>query len=200
MADLRNSIAEYSRVARPEILRDHGPNSCIASTWITIQVMRRLGFTAQVLEVRAQVENAAFAKLRARLGRGPSEDELRGWTEKHGAWTVGLGYGRTIDDGIGGHLVAIVRESYLVDASINQANVPRHNIKLPATLWGPVSPGFLSGEEVCHYQLEGIVVKYERQDVENDYTTSCDWSHNPETDGAVERILQALKLRGAGTK
>jgi len=100
---LTSILERFSLIARPEILRDHLPSSCIASTWITIQVMQQLGFSARPLEVRLSVGNAAYRRLRDQLGPPRTQAQLAEWSREHGACVVGVGF----DDGsvgIGGHL------------------------------------------------------------------------------------------------
>jgi hypothetical protein len=190
---LTSILERFSLIARPEILRDHLPSSCIASTWITIQVMHQLGFSARPLEVRLSVGNAAYRRLRDQLGPPRTQAQLAEWSREHGACVVGVGF----DDGsvaIGGHLVAVVDGRFLVDASIDQATDASHGLTPPPVLYGPIDPLFLSGQiRLQRLDVLELFIEYSRHPTTRPYTTSYDWGHNPETNSAVSRILSEIK-------
>lgn len=189
---LQSILERFASIARPEILRDHLPHSCIASTWIAIQVIRQLGFAAHPLEVRLSVGNAAYRRLCDQFGPPKTHDQLEQWFRQYGAYVAGVGF----DDApirIGGHLVAVVDAHFLVDASIDHVAAPSHDLNFPAVLWGPVDPLFLSGmRPLQRMDVLGLFIEYSRPPVAWCYETSYDWRHNPETDSAVSRILAAI--------
>lgn len=192
---LESILERFASVARPEILRNHLPNSCIASTWITIQVMDQLGFVAYPLEVRLSVGNAAYRRLCNQLGPPRTHAQLNQWSREYNAYVVGVGF-EAASVGIGGHLVAVVDGRFLVDASIDQVADPSHDLNPPPVLWGLVHPLFLSGSRPRQrLDVLDLFIEYSRHPAARRYETSYDWGHNPETDSAVSRIL--LELRSA---
>lgn len=196
--DLRSLLDVFAEEARPEIVRDHRPESCIASTWITNRVFSRLGFGVQELQVRVTVCNPAFTRLRKELGRSPTEEEFDRWTEEEDAWTIGIGYPPYERGGLGGHLVSLVDGRYLVDASIDQVNAVGHGMDLPGVIYANAEGGFLYGTSSQVLEVQNHLIEYERDRVAGDYKDSYDWSSNPETSAAVDRILEHLAGR-AGT-
>lgn len=184
MHPLESLLERFAAVARPEIRRDHLPNSCIASTWITIEVMRQLGVAARALEVRLSVGNAAYRRLRDLFGPPKTPTLLKQWAAEHGAYVVGVGF----DDGsvgIGGHLVALVAEGFLVDASIDQTVDPPHGLNPPPVPWGVADPLFLSGARpLQRLDVGNLFVEYSQHPVASRYLDSYDWRHNQETDAA----------------
>ena len=73
---LEETLARFSVVARPEIVRDHGVRSCVASTWITIEVLKILGVRAGPLVVRLNIGNSAYRRLYEERGMPNTEEEL----------------------------------------------------------------------------------------------------------------------------
>ena len=189
---IESLLSRFSEVARPEILKDHLPNSCVASTWITIEVVRQFGFSATPLEVRLTVGNAEYRRLRDQHGRPPrTNEELVDWGNRHGAWTIGVGWDQE-SGGIGGHVVALLEGRYLVDASIEQVTDASHEIVPPPVLWGLLDPLFLYGQKpLQRMDTGGLFVEYILHPTAVRYEQLPDWGHNPETDGAVERIVAA---------
>lgn len=60
----------FAEIARPIIREAYGPNSCIASTRIVIDVLTRFGLEVQPVSVTAQVWNRAYHEcLSRRSGR-----------------------------------------------------------------------------------------------------------------------------------
>lgn len=107
------------------------------------------------------------------------------------------GYGRE-RGGIGGHVIALVDERILVDASIDQANDSAHDIVLPGVLWARVNEAFRVGTPGNHLTINvaGQHLTYIPSDTEIDFHSSPDWGHNQQTDAAVDRIISHLKALG----
>lgn len=189
---LESILERFASLARPEILRNHLPNSCIASTWITIQVMHQLGLTAHPLEVRLSVGNGVYRRLRDQFGPPRTQAQLGQWSHEQGAYVIGVGF----DDGsagIGGHLIAVVEGRFLLDASIDQVTDPLHGLNPPPVLWGSLDPLFIAGvKRLQRMDVLGLFIEYSSHPVARRYETSYDWGHNPETDFAVSNILSAL--------
>jgi hypothetical protein len=52
MENLERLVAAFASIARPEIRQDHTAASCVASTWITAEVMRHFGVSARPVTVK----------------------------------------------------------------------------------------------------------------------------------------------------
>ena len=179
-------------MARPEILRDHKPGSCIASTWITIEVLRRLGIKAEPLEVSLTVGNAAYKRLVDKIGVPQSEEELEEWFREHGADVTGIGFDPPSQHGIGGHIVALAVGSHLVDASIDQASNPSTGMAIPGVHIGIVGHDFLRGR-LQRLDTADLFIEYQRHEVLTTWRNRHDWGSNPQTESAVARIEKLLR-------
>ena len=190
---VESAVTRFAAVARPAILRDHTQDSCIASTWITIDVMQHLGIPADHLEVRLSVGNAAYRALVEQFGPPTNSEQLESWERDHGARAVGVGFDQDTS-GLGGHLVAVVSGEYLVDASIDQVADPQYGLVPPPVLWGRADPRFLSQFQLAQrLDTDDLFVEYSHHIIQVQYRRLPDWGHNPETDGAVARILAAIR-------
>lgn len=184
-------LQRYAEVARPEILRDHTPHSCIAATWITIETLSRLEIRAEPLEVTLSVGNAAYKRLVGEIGLPQNREELDGWFNDHGADVRGVGFDPPTAGGIGGHVVALVDGSHLVDASIDQASNPSTGIVLPGVHIGVVGHDFLRGR-LQRLDTDDLFIEYQRKVVPTPWRDSYDWGSNPQTESAVARIENLL--------
>jgi len=186
MHDLEKLLPAFASVARAEIRRDHLAGSCVASTWITLEVMRHYGISGRPVTVRVNVYNHSFVQHERRLGRRPTTDDAAD------IWVVGVGFQKE-EDGLGTHVVALLDNKFLVDASIDQANNPEHGIILPGVVCvrinTPVSP-------VLTCDVEGQRLTYIFTNTDIDFNSLYDWGRNPQTDAAVSRILAHLKDLG----
>lgn len=189
---LPDLLRRFSQVARLEILRDHAAASCIASTWITTEVLSKLGYNVTPLEVRLSVGNAAYRQLRDAFGPPRTQAELDSWYQQSGAHVVGVGFERS-QHGIGGHLIAVVG-AYVVDASIDQVTDPANHISPPPVHWGRAHPAFLAKQRpLQRLDTEDLFIEYSHHPSGFDYASSYDWSDNPETSAAVSRIVNAIR-------
>src|ERR1700736_1674315 len=105
-------LAGITRVARTEIRKEFSIDSCIGSTRIIIKVLKRYGIKAIGLAVRTAVfnDNDGGAVL------GVSD---WGPPANRGLWKGTCA----------GHAIAVIPDkSILIDASLDQLNLPRHGI------------------------------------------------------------------------
>lgn len=188
--DVKAAIARFAEVARQEILRDHRPNSCIASTRITIDTFQRLGFTSIPLEVVATVGNGPYSRLRATRGPPASREVLEMWGHSHGALVVGIGQSAS-PGGIGGHLVAVVDSRYLIDASLGQINAEAPSLQVPSVVAVELHPSELA-QGLVRRQDATLYLEYVVRPALGDWRSSPDWLGTPETETAVERIIHIL--------
>lgn len=194
---LEDQLTDYSHIARDEIRKDFGPRSCVPSTWITLRVMQRLGFSASPLVVQVHIFNAAYLSALSRNnGIDPTPEENAEWTSRYGTWAIGIGLqspGET--DGIGGHVVATVEGRYLVDASIDQANVPERGIVVPKTIVTPLTPLFIHGIAPLTVDVDGIEVRYFLHRLPAPLESLPEWGDSAESEQVVERIMNLLNQK-----
>jgi hypothetical protein len=158
---------------RNEILRSYNPDSCIISTAVAIDVLQHFGFHARPLSVRTKIYNAAAVDcMKKRLL--PRPDQIQEWSEKYGAWTVGIGFGeKQSPSKWPGHLVVLC-EDILIDVSLDQAARPQHNMNL-TPVYGKASPEFLKGKENEVWTKDECVITYQVV-VNESFAQSPDWS------------------------
>ena len=118
MTDRDNILSRYCRMSRRLMLPFVTPNSCIASTKVTCDCLQRFGFNVRPLPTKLVFmlpdRNLAFSS-------GLSDAELATARDSR----------KVFGDGWNGHLVALVDESWLVDASLDQVNDAIPDIALP---------------------------------------------------------------------
>lgn len=147
-------LRRYAAVARPIIRQDFAAASCIASTAITIEVLRLHGISAVPFPCKVLVFNAPFVQRIEREDRFPDAAETIVWTTGTDLWSVGLGFSRPHEQHVG-HYVALAEGRYLIDASIDQASRPEKGINLPPVMVGDVNPDFRDGKAGTNYQVLG---------------------------------------------
>jgi len=186
MENLEKLVATFASIARPEIRQDHTAASCVASTWITVEVMRHFGVSVRPVTAKVNIYNASYVELERQLGRRPDPG-----TTQDGAWVVGIGFEKE-RGGIGTHIVAVLDDRILVDASIDQANDREHGIVLPGVVWTPINETFLAGLSLTCC-VSGQRLTYIPSSTALDFASLYDWGHNPQTEGAVTRIVARLE-------
>lgn len=186
------TIRRFAEIARPEIRRDHAAASCVASAWVTIEVMVRLGYKAEAVDVVASVGNAAYAALWS-LNKGPARDssQFDDWCNNHGAWVVGVGHDQTVG-GIGGHVICVVEDRFVVDASLDQVMDSCDTLIVPPVLFFEIDPDGLPFGIMREVRPNIIFVEYVRRPSKVAYRQLPDWGNTPEVVGAAARILQLL--------
>ena len=190
--DLEAVVRAYGGCARQELLKYFLPNSCIAATRITIAFMHEFGFTARPWCVRVTVHNPAYVRRWRNLGRAPTDAEEAEWFAEDGALTLELGFSAGSGDGIGGHVVAVVEDSYLVDASLEQVNRRKHGIVVPPVFVGDLKQPQPSTRKTYNYFVGETMLVYEDDPTEKDYTTSPDWSSTPESSTVVDKLVEGV--------
>ncbi len=195
---LEELLENFAEIARDEILADFTPDCCIASTRITIEVMRNLGIKARPMPVKAVAINPALTRKIDE--HGWPEVWPEDWEADDSLWCVALGYGYDgpIDPekDYDGHLVALVAGKYLVDASIDQAERIHHDIELPDVLIVPLREGFVAGRRSLGAELPngGVVVYWANGDDDGTaWRTAPDWKGADRTRRAIRAITEHLK-------
>lgn len=131
----RNELIDrYAAIAHPWLMRYMEPKRhCIAATWVTIAVMKKLNISAEPLAVKLRAINA---KLMDAMQR--TEHEVVDWQVEmeRGAWEVQIGYNSpeemaALPNLWNGHLVAYVpSRGVLIDASLSQVSRPEKELRL----------------------------------------------------------------------
>jgi hypothetical protein len=189
-------VAALAATARAEILRDFRADSCIVSTRIALEVLRRFGVGGYALSVRAMIANAPFLE-RLKGGAAPPaghEDALR-WAAEDGAWLIGLGFGEAGPGRWPGHLVVIAERRWLVDLSLDQASRPQRSIVL-RPLVAVVGEPFLRGRKALEVPMGGSLVRYEAVPRDRSYRNAPDWDDPRRWAPAVQRIVARLAAAG----
>lgn len=160
-------IRIFAGCAAQEISRHFAPNSCIASTAITIDVMAHYGLKAYPWEVCLLVE------------RHP--DSI----------TVGCHPPET-SDSIGGHLVALV-DGNLIDSSFGQIEAAHPTLKVPPVFVGKLLPLGAPLAEQYHFSTPFAEVYYRYRPITGDYRSSRDWDCSPEREVATMNIIRRIE-------
>jgi hypothetical protein len=190
-------------VLRGEIRQDFRADSCIASTRVTIKVLEHFHIDAFPITCRVRVYNKAFidALHNGALPHKVSNKELEEFCKATGAHSVGIGCLNEGEKLIGpGHLVTFVpRLNLLIDASIDQADRPEKNIKLPSVFVANVNKAFLSGKEPLEYDIlagskHSTTVIYERTFLPSKtYKMSSDWTRTDRTKRATREVINYIE-------
>lgn len=124
-------LAALAQVCRVEILKDFGRASCIASTRIVIEVLRRYGIHGMPIAVRAHVRDMANTECDVLIGTDCFIPHRRGLWKGTAA----------------SHLVAIIpAQRILIDASLDQAE--RYGISnLPCPFIAEVNLDFIAAKK-----------------------------------------------------
>lgn len=181
-------VAGLAHIGRPEILKRFKPDSCIASTRVGIEVLKRFGITAEAIPVKVMVYNEPLWKrMTAGSFDGTFNDE---------DWSVGIGMGydprRRPEDGFNGHLV-IKTEGLLVDLAIDQASRPEKGLPIESLVvpwpqtWG-IRP--------FRFCLAGCYYDYSPSE-NGAYQDAPDWKESDRWTSTVDSVTSILVRHGA---
>jgi hypothetical protein len=187
--NLEKVLRSFARVARPIIRRSYDAGSCVASTRISIDVLRALGFVASPLAVMLYVGNPAYRE-------SLEEDavlcaERPGKESSHRSCVVEVG-SRLRRGDLGGHLVAVADDRFLVDASFDQVHLPEYGIVPPPILVGRVALELVGGRAAQRLDIDGLFVEYRRQPLATRFLRSPNWRASRESRASVRAILAAM--------
>ena len=141
--------------------------SCIASTAITLDVLEHYDRLASPWEVCLHVVRLPY---HLEVGCHPPESS----------------------DGVGGHLVALVEDSFLVDASLRQVTDTNPALRVPHVFVGELMPKGTSLRDVYDFSIAGAALRYEGRAMSTDYRTSSDWGPSQEREAAGNAIVQRI--------
>lgn len=185
MSDHEAELRHIRAVAiglRAAVLDRYSKSTCILTTAALIDALAADGIPATPLAVGVFLMNGTFYERALAERRFPEGGaELNGWIAG-GAWSVGVGYGaENPAKAVGrwdGHLVALVRGRYLVDASLDQCDRPQHGIAaglVVEALGTPVlTTPAVNGMRVQVGLQQGMAV-YELRPGDRSYERAPDW-------------------------
>lgn len=197
-------VTAYADVARPLMRQWLSPNSCIAATRITMNILNVFGIDARPLPVVATVHNPAWLALGRKLKRQPTVDEQK--ADPGNAWSVGLGFNDPesrdsypVDpNNWAGHLVALtLNDALLIDGAIDQASRPQYDMPIPPiVLVQETTARFLDGSgSVVGETPDGVIISYHRNLTPDLYEHAPDWRVTKH--GLIElAIMRAMKAQG----
>ena len=168
-AELLDAICRLAAV-RHELLHHVSPDSCIETSRVVQLLLREEGLPAHVVPVEARVANAPATKFII-------EGNARALRERQdGAHVVIVGAPARPQPGRwAGHL-AVLCENVLIDASLDQANRPRHGILFPSPFVVQVGGGFrrAGGRALTHGE-DGVLVEYIHHPRNRSYLQTPAW-------------------------
>lgn len=182
--------------ARPEILKDYTPESCIAGTRITFDVLRHYGLRPRAIAAHVRIFNAALLK-HIQDGEMPTTEDVQGWSGLDGSWSVGIGGTGVKKPGHwDGHLVALSMNSVLIDVTLDQATRPRFKIQMePVVATAPED--FLAGAPLV-FELNGCAVRYTAQPEDMSWTQAGGWRREEPRRAVVERVIAKVERHLSG--
>lgn len=184
-------IKSLLKHARPEILKEFRPDSCIASTAVGIDVLTRFGVLAEPLPVRMMAFNAAFANRIEAGSPWPTNGEILRWAEEDGSYSVGIGLGEQQPNKWAGHLVVLAEKQWLIDLSIDQASRPQYKMVFDP-LCIEVDAGFLAGEPKV-FRYDGCVLRFDCLKDNHGYATAPDWIFENRRKKIVSQTINFIK-------
>lgn len=209
---MKNLTGEQKRVldavtthARPILLENFRPDSCIASTKVGIDVLAYFGLRGQPMAVSAMLFNAEAMRL---LSEGTSMEDLHAMMtaipadQSGGPWSLGLGVGAQQPGAWAGHLViALPDYRTIVDLSADQASRPHKNMTVETFHAVIDNPDWWSGTDplVSFETSDGATLMLDRRTPDPDgYRTAPNWRATGSSSPALYksmtgRIIRAVK-------
>lgn len=146
--------------------------ACILSTKAVVEVFRAKGVRARAVPVKLRVLSPELVR-RIEAGEKMDEENQQEWLDA-GAWEVSIGHVPAERSGWDGHLVALVKERWLVDASAHQARRPAKGIDVEPFV-SEVHPDFLKGH-ACAVEQNGSLLIYEYDPENKLYLRAPAWT------------------------
>jgi len=118
MIEISRIIEAYAAVARPIILNFFVPNSCIASSRITVEVLSRFGVSAEAIATKFVV---LLPEKKLAYVSGLDPQERADAKKKSQTWIDLLPDG---DDSMNVHVIVLAGDRWFLDASFDQVRGP----------------------------------------------------------------------------
>jgi hypothetical protein len=165
--DTKTLLRIFAGCARREISRLFLPNACIASTAITLDVMRHYGRNGRPWEVCLQILSAPF---HLEIGCYPPDSP----------------------DEVGGHLVSLV-DGFLVDASFGQITDANPAVKVPPVFVGELLPRDAPLRDAYQFHTPFGTLQYQSRSMSRDYHLSPDWGPSGEREAVCTAIITQIE-------
>lgn len=182
-------------VGRPILLQFYTPDSCIISTAIAQDVLRRSGIALEPMTVQLLACNTAMtAMLKEQEYQFPDDATMTGW-QAAGARKVQLGSGREERRGDviwPYHLVGILRcdkQRGLLDLSLDQLNP--YGMEL-GPLLVPCPGNFVKGRQYSFVWADHFLSYLPRPEVTS-YREAPEWMPNPLRKHVTELIVAGMR-------
>jgi len=154
--------------------RRFDPDCCLNATRILVNILKnRMHMKATALSVTATIFNPYMVE-KGRPPESPAEGRL--WRDE-GGWMVVVGSrGEAMPRRWPGHLVALVYGSWIVDATVQQANRPEKNIEIKPLIFQGTEE-FLRGERSQRITepLNGCAVFYDAFPEDKTWASKPGW-------------------------
>ena len=186
-------INRFGEIARPIVRQRFRQDSCIGSTAICMGVMRAFDLVAYPLPVDVTAYNPPMKKRIDLLNHVPQTLEERDqWHSEDGSWAVGAGQRGDDGDVWKGHLITIVDNRVLVDATVDQ--FATYRMKWPELtdckgVAFVVTDAFLYYRESDGIQYGGGALVYRAEPENIGYRTAADWRKKNRHEWAIRQIV-----------
>lgn len=204
MRKLEVTLGLYEEQAPGVIYKHYSSDCCLSATRITIEVMAAFGVVARPMVVSTMVMNPKMFQLARLKGDLPdTKEELDAWVAE-GAWALGSDGRRTSMEPVGPnawawHLVALVGDSHLIDASSRQMNREARDIFVGDIVIGPQPAQFATGQVPAVLQCEnGTILSYRAEPDVDEYKKMQGYTAGHTLVAATEIIYKmhdALRIR-----
>ena len=188
--DLHRWLSAVTRLCRAATLEVCSPDSCIASTRVLIGVLDYFGYASEPLPCTAVVWNAAGYEAT------DAEIPVDQWPpDAHSVGVVGTGAARA-PKRWDGHLVAMVEDRWLIDASLDQFSRPQKGIVTTPLVIDAVDWDDRTKMHVWR-RGDGIVIGYQLMPNPGAWRSSPDWRgerHQRIIGGVIRQIRRSSNV------
>ncbi len=94
---------------------------------------------------------------------------------------------------LGGHLVALVERSFLVDASLGQLTDTHPDLIVPPAFVGELLPQGAPLRDCYEFRIPGVLLRYSSRPVSTNYKLLPDWGPSLERDTTRDRIISLIE-------
>lgn len=183
------------KAARPEILKEYAPDSCIASTACGIDVLTYFGILAEPLPVRTMLFNGPFVRrIEAGSPFPTNPEQLKRWGKEDGSYSVGIGFGgeKHKPNKWAGHLGILAEKQYFLDLSVDQGSRPKHNM-LFEPFCVQVETDFVLGKRACSFMYNDCLIRMEAFPKNLGFLSSPDWCFADRRKAVKMRIIKKIE-------
>jgi len=165
--DTEALLRVFSGCASQEIHRFFSTNACIGATAITCDVMAHYGRVAEPWQVCLRVDHDV---CHLDVGCFPPSSE----------------------SDMGGHLVVIVEDAFLVDSSFRQVRSACPRLRSPDVFVGRLQPHPPPLLELYAFATSFALISYRQRAISRDYRLLPDWGPSTEREAAAAAIVRRI--------